>query len=159
MFAGGGMKIRKYQEKDKGSVKKLIRKVLKEICGLNPKQLDGRLKDLENIKNNFDVFFVAEDKEKIIGTVGLVKEEKDFALTRLYVGKSYRRKGVAKKLCDKIENFCQNRGIKKIILSTTTEMESAINFYLKIGYKKINQIKIAKEGKKYNVIFMEKKIR
>lgn len=152
------MKIRKFQKKDKKSVKRLIGSILKEVCNLNPGQLKGRLKDLENIKNNFMVFFVVEDKKKIIGTIGLVKEGESFALARLYVKKQYRGGVIAQKLYNKFENFCRANKIRKIILSTTSEMERAIRFYIKDGYKKIKGINIKKEGKKYEVVFMEKKL-
>ncbi len=130
------LKIREYQEKDKKDVIELISKILFEIFKSKPNYLP----DLKNIKRyyfgNKGIFYVAEDNGKVIGTIGVLREKKDVArLMRMYVSRTYRRHGVGQKLLDKIFQFCKNRSYKEIILSTYPEMEAAIKFYKKNGFK------------------------
>jgi N-acetylglutamate synthase-like GNAT family acetyltransferase len=140
------MKIRRYESKDKEQIKKLVENILKEIFNSEPRGLE----DLSNIKKHFEIFLVAEDKTKIIGTIAL---RKDVILKRMYVHKNYRNKGLAQKLYDKIEKFTIKKKFKKIKLSTTPQMKFAMSFYKKNGFKKIGK------NKKTNQIFFEKKLK
>ena len=88
------MRISNYQEKDKEQVKSLISSVLKEIFHTSASGLE----DLDDIKENFKIFLVAKEKNEVIGTVG-VKEYKGSArISRMYLRKDYRGKGLGKKL-------------------------------------------------------------
>ncbi len=135
------MRIRKASEKDKPEIIKLVKEVLKEIFGKAE-----NLQDLENIRKNFELFLVAEEKGKIIGTLG-IKNEGDARISRMYVKKNKRGKGVGKKLMKKAIDFCKNK-FNRIFLTTYKKMNSK-DFYKKQGFK---------EYKQDERIWMEKKI-
>ena len=139
------MRIRKYQEKDKKQVRELIESILREIFKKKPKNLE----DLDNIKVNYNLFLVAEDKGKSTGTIGLIKKANLGVLRRFFVKKEFRERGIGKKLYDTLENFAKKTKIEKLILSTSPQMKEAIRFYQK------NNFLITKITK--NKIYMEKK--
>lgn len=147
------MKIRNYHKKDKKQVKSLIEKVLFEIFNVKPNSF-WELRDLDNIKKNYILFLVAEDKDKIIGTIALMKGENknQVILKRMYLDKKHRGTGLSQKLYKIIENYCNQKRINKILLSTTPQMKSAIKFYKNLGFIR------TKTNKKTNQIFFEKEL-
>ncbi len=146
------IKIRRFQNKDKEQIILLIEKILIEIFG-NKVNHRRYMQDLGNIKNNYILFYVAEDKDKIVGTIALEKRDKNYWLKRMYLEKNYRGTGLSKKMYEKIEQFLIKNKIPKIFLSTTIKMKSAQKFYLKLGFKKI------KEDKKSGSIFFAKELK
>lgn len=139
------MKIRQYKEKDKEQLIKLIEDCLYQIFKVKPKKIEWDRKV---------ILYVAEYKGKIIGSVGIKKQINGIArLKKMYVAKSYRRKGLGEKLYRKAESFVKKQRYKKIILSTTPQMREAIAFYKKNGFnyyrtnKKRNQLFFRKELK------------
>jgi putative acetyltransferase len=121
------MLIRKYKTKDKEQVKKLVKNVLKEIFGSAK-----NLSDLDNINKNYQLFLIAEDKGKIIGTLG-IKNEGDARISRMYVKKENRGKGIGKALMKRALNHCKKK-FKRVFLSTYPQMDSE-SFYKKMGFK------------------------
>jgi len=145
------MKIRKATQKDSLEIKKLVGKVLPEIFKIKtPAKV---LKDLDDIKENYVLFYVAEDNGKIVGCAGLKIYRGKPRLKRMYILKSYRRKGLGQKFLNKVLKYCKDKKYKKIILSTTPQMKKARQFYEANGFKRI------KEDKKKNMIFFERKLK
>jgi putative acetyltransferase len=142
------MKITKAKVKDTEEIKDFIKINLEEI--FNSKAVG--LEDLDNIKKNFDIFLIARENEKIIGTIG-VKNEGDARISRMYINKEFRGKGIGKKLFDRIIKYCSKK-YKRIFLTTYDVMNSE-GFYKKMGF---NIFKIKKEIK-INKIWMEKKLK
>ncbi len=127
------MIIRKFNEKDKQKVLSLINKTLREIFKTEPKNIELD----KGLFTKGGVFYVVEEKGRIIGTAGLEKHKKGIArLRRMYIEKNFRGAGLAKKLYTKIQKFAKKEGYKKIILSTAPQMRAAIKFYQKLGFKK-----------------------
>jgi ribosomal protein S18 acetylase RimI-like enzyme len=145
------IKIRAYLDKDKNKVKKLIKKVLFEIFKVPAQGIE----DLDDIKTAYfrkeGIFYVAEDRGQIIGTIAVRKEKNKIArLKRMYVNPKYRRQKIGQKLLDKVFKFCKDDRYKKIILSTYPLMGAAINFYKRNGFKKYKKTK--------EQLFFERKI-
>jgi len=131
------IKIRPYNNKDKDNVINLIKEVLFEIFGAEPKNID----DLKNIEKEYfkngGTFLIAEVNEKIVGTIAIKKEKNKVArLKRMFVDQKYRRQKIGQKLLDEILKFCKDKGYEKIILSTYPQMKAAIKFYKREGFKK-----------------------
>ena len=125
------MKIRKYNESDSKNIKRLVYKVLFEIFKSKPSGLN----DLGNIKKNYDVFYVLEDKGKIIGCAGIQEYKENIArLKRLYLDKNYRGKGYGLKLLEKQLKSAKKLGYKKIMFSSHKKFESALNLYKKFKF-------------------------
>jgi len=139
------IKIRKYIESDIVLVDNLVKNILFEIFNSRPE----RIEELENIK----LFLVVEDGGRVVGTIALIEKSSDFVVKRLYVDKNYRNKGLAQKLYNKVEDFARKNKIKRLKLSTTPEMKSAIAFYNKNGFNEISR----NEDK--NQIFFEKELK
>jgi len=82
---------------------------------------------------NFNAtYFIANYKNKSIGTARYRFTDQGVKLERFAVLKSFRNLGVGKKLVDYIINIVRNE--KLIYLHA---QESVIEFYLKLGFKKI----------------------
>ena len=137
------MKIVKYRTENKKEVQKLIKTVLFEIFGKH------KLEPFENFEE-YAIFYVLEDKNKIVGSIGLRKDKDSGIVKRMYIYKNYRNKGLAQKLYDKIEVYVRKNKIKTLKLSTTPQMLNAMKFYKKNGYKKV------REEKETNKIFFKK---
>ena len=137
------MLLRKFENKDRKQVITLIGKILYEIFKAKPKGVElGK-----GLFKKGGVLYVAEEKGKIIGTIGIRKQiGRTARLKKMYIEKSYRGTGLAQKLYNTIESFAKKKRYRKIILSTTPEMKAAIKFYKKQGFveymcnKRKNQI-------------------
>ncbi|MFH1308201.1 MAG: GNAT family N-acetyltransferase [archaeon] len=129
------MIIRKYQPTDKEQVKLIIKEVLTEFFEKT------FIKEWENFEE-YSAFYIAEDNGKIIGTIAMKNQGNNIGrLKRMYVDKEYRKKGIAQKLYDQLENSAKNQGIRKISLTThKTMMGPANNFYKKNGYKQLKEV-------------------
>lgn len=84
-------------------------------------------------------FWIAlNDKEEIIGTIGLYKHDKEnIEIKRLYVRKDYRGKGVSKALYEKAINHCNKNKFRRVFLGTYEKLQTAIHFYINRGFKEI----------------------
>lgn len=129
--------IRRYQPKDQAAVKSLITHIMSEEFGeaKNAYPTD----DVENIDDSYgnlgEAFFVAVDGEKVIGCVGIKKEDERTAmLRRLFVAKDYRRRQIGMKLIDRAIEFCQEVGYDELIFKTTSQMVGAIHTCQKKGF-------------------------
>ncbi|MBS3074106.1 GNAT family N-acetyltransferase [Candidatus Pacearchaeota archaeon] len=127
------MRIRKFCSEDKKQVSALISKILREIFKVKPKKvmLDRGLFRKDG------VLYIAEDKHKIVGTIGIRKQSNRVArLNKMYIEKFYRGSGLSQKLLKKALAFARDKGYRKIILSTTPQMKRAITFYKNNGFVK-----------------------
>ncbi len=122
------MKIRPYRKEDCHNIKKFISEILQNIFKSPAKALE----DLDNIKKNFDKFWIATEDNKIIGTIGIKNEQGKARISRMYISKDYRRKGLGKKLMSLALNYCKNN-YKEVFLSTYKQMNS-VDFYKKMGF-------------------------
>ena len=129
------MKIRAYKKKDKEPIKEFISSILMEIFNVN--YTEG-LEDLDDIDNNFDVFYIIEKNKEIIGTIG-VKNQRDGRISRMYIRKSERGKGYGRRLMEKALDFCKNK-YNRLFLTTYPQLNS-YGFYKKMGFKEFKRDK------------------
>jgi len=129
------MKIEKFKKEDKEKIKEFISRILQEIFGSPPKNLE----DLDNINQNFLIFFVYKVKGKIIGVAGLKKENRKYRVSRMYIDKSKRNMGIGKRLMEELFKYCKDKKINNLFLTTYKQMNS-VGFYEKMGFK-IHNIK------------------
>lgn len=136
-----------YNKKYKSDVLALIKKVLFEIFGSKPKKLEIE----KGFTQKGSKLLLAKDNDKIIGISGILRQNDSVGrIKKMYILKDYRNKGLGQKLFDKIRKFAKKNKYKRLILSTTPEMQSAIHFYQKNGFKEYKTIKSK------NQIFFEK---
>ncbi len=94
------------------------------------------------LKQGGNLWIALDDNNEIIGTIAIYKRDEETAeLKRLYVREDYRGKGLSKKLYEKVVNHCKKSDLKKIFLGTYDKLERAIFFYLKKGFKEIEEKK------------------
>ncbi|MEH6359572.1 MAG: GNAT family N-acetyltransferase [Amylibacter sp.] len=81
-------------------------------------------------------FWVAYQHDILIGMVGIEQQDNNtMELRRMYVSPNHRRKGIAHKMLDFVENWCRNAGVSKMVLSTSELQPAAISFYEMSGYQ------------------------
>jgi N-acetylglutamate synthase-like GNAT family acetyltransferase len=89
-----------------------------------------------------DQYWVAINNNEIIGTVGVITLNKDFAiLKRMMLKKKYRGKtlGISRSLLETVINWCENHNIKKLYLGTMTQFKAAQSFYSNNGFIRISE--------------------
>ncbi len=80
-------------------------------------------------------FFVALDKEQVIGTAGIaLLEPAVFELRKMFLDPAVRGQGLGQRLFDACLGFAKERGGQRIVLDTTEKMTEAIAFYGRNGF-------------------------
>jgi ribosomal protein S18 acetylase RimI-like enzyme len=96
----------------------------------------------ERFHNGDSIIFVVSDNKHMVGFTQLypsfssVSMKRIWILNDLFVGESYRKKGVAKSLIRAAENFAQQTGAVRIILATQVSNVAAQSLYESLGYVK-----------------------
>jgi ribosomal protein S18 acetylase RimI-like enzyme len=99
------------------------------------------LKDtVETLQNCNETFFGYFINEELCGAISIKVEKNVMDIHRLIVSPEHFRKGIAKRLLQFIESNDQD--IKRIIVSTGAKNVPAVNFYLKNGFTKIDEISV-----------------
>jgi amino-acid N-acetyltransferase len=88
---------------------------------------------IEEVKENFDNFFVVKKKDLIIGCAGVEIYENVGLLRSVAIEPSSQKKGIGKKLVKRLEDFVIENNIKRLYLLT----ESAEHFFHRLHYQKI----------------------
>ena len=136
--------IVEYSDEYKEQVKGLIFEVYETERGRYVRGREGR-PDLNAIRETYQAndgnFWVAVEKGKVIGTIGLMNQGKEWAsMHRFCVAKIFRGKGVSTKLFSAFLEFATSHGYKKIVLGTMPDATAAIKFYERNGFKKVDSL-------------------
>lgn len=84
-----------------------------------------------------NIFFV-KDKDRIIGTVALMKiEDGVFELTKMAVTPEYQGKNIGQQLMEHTLQYAKDQGWKKLIIYSNRKLENAIYIYKKYGFEEI----------------------
>lgn len=84
----------------------------------------------EDIGEHINHFMLAWDNGTLVGTVGVELLGSDGLVRSLCVSSTYRNRGIASELCDRIEAYVRNTGVNRLYLLTTT----AKDFFACRGY-------------------------
>lgn len=107
---------------------------------------DGRDNDLLHLPEGYtrqrEGFWVLEETSAsgstLIGTVAISRINlREAMLKRFYVHKAYRSKGYGKKLMDIATDAAREFRYTRLLLTSHTTQEAAINFYRRYGYQEI----------------------
>ena len=129
--------IQKCQQKHEQAAQNLIVRVLNEEF---PKESEAYpTDDLKTILQTYgklgEAFFVALDGGKVIGTIGVKRDDDRTALLRrLFVAPEYRRKRVGIQLLDRAIEFCKEVGYGEIVIKTTSTMNRAVDLCERKGF-------------------------
>ena len=136
-------KILEYSDEYKEQVKDLIFYVYEKERGRPRKDRPDLDVIKEKYQDNDGNFWIAIEKGKVIGTIGLMNQGKDRAsMHRFAVAENFRgkEKGVSAKLFSTFLQFAANQGYKKIFLGTAPDAKAAIKFYERNGFMKIESL-------------------
>jgi len=82
--------------------------------------------------------FVAEEDNKVIGTVTVEYDYDNALLRSLSVSEERRNSGIGAMLVDFIEDYVRKQGVQNVYILTTT----AENFFTKNGYQKVERSQV-----------------
>jgi ribosomal protein S18 acetylase RimI-like enzyme len=120
--------------------------ILNKIVERNFEGYKSYRKDMKNIKKYFiddknNNFWVVKCDNVVIGCIGgLFRGDGNFELLSNSVNKQFRGRGLAKKLCSKVEEFAKMKKYSKIILSTSSFQFEAIELYKKFNFKEVKRV-------------------
>lgn len=143
-----GYSIRKVQRSDNASIAKLIRQTLIHHGANKPGTAfyDQELDSLyENYQDRAEYYVVVRDSDQeIFGGGGFAQLQGDRTgkvceLKKMYFSPAIRGTGLAEELVKKCFHASQNFGYRSCYLETLPDMTRAINFYLKLGFVKLNE--------------------
>ena len=77
----------------------------------------------------------------IVGIVGIQPKEReqDAELRRMSVSSSIRRQGIGRRLLETTEEFCREKGYRRIFLSTVEILQPALAMYRRFGYTTLRE--------------------
>lgn len=133
-------KIRIFETGDTDQLIGVIDRVLKDIKVIpesNKKIDDKDLFQIPVVYSGKGRFWVATEKEKVIGTVAIRDMGNNIAkLNRMFVLVDYHGNGIGQKLLDTAISFVKDQEYSEIILNTSVLMHRAHHFYEKNGFVK-----------------------
>lgn len=83
--------------------------------------------------------WVALENESIIGTVSAVGRAESLYVRGMAVDPAARGKGIGRELLERAEEFATEHGFKRLFLSTTPFLSSAILLYEKHGFRRSDE--------------------
>ena len=86
-------------------------------------------------------FWVVESGGAVVGIVGIQPRELEgeAELRRMSVSSSARRQGIGRKLLETTEDFCREKGYRRICLSTVAILQPALAMYRRFGYETVKE--------------------
>ena len=139
------MLIRPINESDNKYIAVILRQVLIEMdiprkgSAFEDPEID---KMYESYQSNRSIYFVVEEKNKILGGAGInpLKDgDSDICeLQKMYFHKSIRGKGIGNKIIELCLNFAVESNFKKCYIETMPNMVNAQKLYLRKGFNYIN---------------------
>jgi len=124
-----------FQLENQSEVMNLILAGLAEHWGTLDQTKNPDLRDIGFTYANA-VFLVAWKNNKIIGTGALVPKSEDTAeIVRMSVANDERRKGVGRKILQRLCEQAKLNGYKRLVLETTETWHEVIEFYKQFGFQ------------------------
>jgi len=148
------MRIRKFRKEDARGVSNVICRAQREtLAGVYPKKSielfcsERQPSDILRLSKK-RVLFVAEEKGKIVGVAGYEGEKVRTVSTH----PKYLRRGIGKKLVNKVIDYAKKKGVKILKLGSTPYAEE---FYKKCGFKRVSKARYNYKGIVVDVIRMK----
>lgn len=130
--------IRAYRPEDKPGIVAIIKSVYDDynyVIDFN--EFEADLVDVQSTYQDAGgAFWVLDDGGTIAGCVGILPNEGDACeLKRLYVGKAYRRRGLATRLLSTARGWAIGNGFGRMYLWSDVLLEAAHRLYAKSGFR------------------------
>jgi GNAT superfamily N-acetyltransferase len=124
-----------FQSEYQAEVKNLILAGLAEHWGTLDPTKNPDLHDITRTYAN-GIFLVAWQNNQIIGTGALLPKSNDTAeIVRMSVIPNMRRKGIGRKILQKLCERAKFEGYKRLVLETTETWHEVIEFYKQFGFQ------------------------
>ena len=137
------IKIIEYNEKYSKEVNDFVNWSMHNFIGRPFKQREDLINIKEHYIKNGGNFWIATDKDKIVGTIALENRNTIGILKRFYIDKDYQRLGIGTLLYNKFETYAKTKtNIKTLYLACGQSLKNAHKFYIKNGWKQINNLEI-----------------
>ncbi|OGM23497.1 hypothetical protein A2961_00465 [Candidatus Woesebacteria bacterium RIFCSPLOWO2_01_FULL_39_21] len=135
------MHVRNLRKEDENLVKKLVTNVLAEFGWKPSSKYDPDFYDLFGFyRVGKSKFFVMENRNKIIGSVGIEDKGRGQAeLRKFFLYKIYRGKGLGEKLIDHALSYSRRNRFRSIHILTDSKLVVAISLYQKKGFEIIKK--------------------
>ena len=142
------MKIRRATQKDIGG---LIEVHKSEIKNVSRSVYKREFQDI--LRKPFRETYVLIENSKVKGYVTLNKDfpgYKNCEITRFFVHKKYRRKGIGKKILDYVEKRLRSKFLRLCAYTAETKNKGVRRFYEKCGFKVVSKFPYYFERKRGN---------
>ena len=88
----------------------------------------------EQIENGF-LYFLIKNNNDPIGYIGVIPEDKQLFLSKLYITLAERGKGHGRKAIEFLEELAIEKNLSKISLTVNRNNSATINMYKKLGFE------------------------
>jgi putative acetyltransferase len=125
--------VRSYRDEDRQGFTQLVSEVLAEY-GF---QVDPVLEaDLDDPQNAYGAVWVAEDGDKVIGSVAvrLLGDGAQAELKRMYLRPTHRGRGIGRSLLSHAIDWAASQGCHSVVLDTSASMLAAQGLYRSVGF-------------------------
>lgn len=142
----------KFEEVKKNDIKNLsdlANEVWHEywVCLLSDEQIEYMIEKFQSenaikkqIENeNYVYFYILKNGEKA-GYIGVSKKEDYLFLSKIYVKKEYRHKGLGTKGFEFLKEFSKENDYKRIKLTVNKKNKNSIDAYIKWGFKIVDAV-------------------
>lgn len=149
-------KIKEFEDRYNEKVNDFIISIFVEEYGFEEcrKELE-RQNNYEYIEKGGNLWIALDDDDNVIGTIALIKHsDEDAELKKLYVRKDYRGKGLSKELYSRVMEITKQQEFNRIFLGTYEKLENAVNFYLRRGFKRIDELDEEESGARYFELYI-----
>lgn len=121
-----------------------VRRVWAE-SGITVKTSDDLLELLKKLERDPDLFLVAEDGGRVVGTVIGSWDGRRGWIYHLAVCPLHQKQGIGRMLVSEVEARLRAYGALKINLTLEAQNEGAVAFYQRLGYKVDKLVVMSKE--------------
>lgn len=109
-------------------------------AGIQLRRSDAPEEILKKIRRDPDLFLLAVDQDRIVGTVIGGFDGRRGLIYHLAVDESCRNRGIGSLLMEEVENRMREKGCIKSYLLVTKENQSAMEFYEKRGWQIMDSV-------------------
>lgn len=95
----------------------------------------------DQLEQGYNYYFVSDEKGKYVGFIAFYPREKEMYLSKFYLHKDYRGKGISKDMLEFMIEKTKEANLDSIVLNVNKYNELAISAYEKLGFKRIGQEK------------------
>ena len=88
----------------------------------------------DQIQNKGYIYYLIEEGEQAVGYCAIVQEDDALFLSKLYIRKTMRGKGIARKTIDFIKTIALERNLGRITLTVNKNNTGPITAYEKLGF-------------------------